>query len=172
MLESCTNRGPRSRQRIADTQFSDLPQKLQFATEHPASLHRPISQARRHPPRRLTVTRHNGRQGGALPSTHRTATASTQQVPAWRSLLLASPSRGGTLVAACTTRGGTSAPQPDDFLHDCNIFRTIAPDGTSPMQYLPPHTRVVGYPIGLGPYRSVAFVWTWPTVLGQEEHAW
>jgi hypothetical protein len=124
----------------------------------PSVIALPYFQARRHPPRRLTVTRHNGRQGGALPSTHRTATASTQQVPAWRSLLLASPSRGGTLVAACTTRGGTSAPQPDDFSRDCNIFRTIAPDDTSPMQYLPPRTRVVGYPIGLGPYRSVAFV--------------
>jgi hypothetical protein len=53
----------------------------------------------------------------------RTATASTEQVPAWRSLLLASPSGGGTLVAACTTRGGTSAPQPDDL---CTIATFVA----------------------------------------------
>jgi hypothetical protein len=91
--------------------------------------------------------------------------------PAWRSLLLASPSGGGSLVAACTPRGGTSAPQPDDFSHDCNIFRTIVPDGTSPMQYLPPHTRVVGYPIDLRPYRSGAFVWTRTIGLVQEESA-
>ena len=56
-----------------------------------------------------------------------------------------------------------------DFSHDCNIFRMITPEGTSPMQYLLPHTRVVGYPIGLRPYRSGAFVWTRTIGLVQEE---
>src|SRR5206468_2475201 len=62
------------------------------------------------------------------------------------------------------------ATEPD-FSHDCNIFRTVTPDGTSPMQYLLPHTRVVGYPIGLRPYRSGAFLWMRTIGLVQEESA-
>jgi hypothetical protein len=58
-----------------------------------------------------------------------------------------------------------------DFSHDCNIFRTITTDGTSPMQYLLPHTRVAGYPMVLRPYRSGGFGWTQTIGLVQEESA-
>jgi len=46
---------------------------------------------------------------------------------------------------------GQSSVAKPAFPYDCNIFRMIMPDGTSPMQYLLPHTRIVGYPIGLRP---------------------
>ena len=40
---------------------------------------------------------------------------------------------------------GYVCPAAGRFVHDCNICRTNATADTSPMQYLPPHTRVVGY---------------------------
>jgi hypothetical protein len=58
-----------------------------------------------------------------------------------------------------------------DFSHDCNIFRTITTDGTSPMQYLLPHTHGAGSPMVLRPYRSGGFGWTQTIGLVQEESA-
>jgi hypothetical protein len=48
---------------------------------------------------------------------------------------------------------------------------TITPDGTSPMQYLLPHTHVAGYPIVLRPYRSGGCGWTQTIDLVQGESA-
>ena len=55
----------------------------------------------------------------------------------WRQAL-----SGAASVDAATTLAGR-------FVHDCNIFSTIATDDARPMQYLLTHTRVAGYPIGL-----------------------
>ena len=42
---------------------------------------------------------------------------------------------GGTLVAVGTTRGGTSAPQPDDFSHDSNMCRKNVAEGVGRLRY-------------------------------------
>jgi len=113
------HRSPRTHWNLGYTGMILLPGCCRdCGTYNPTSVIAPHYFARTSPPPpRPPVTRHNERQ----PT--RTATASTEQVPAWRSLLLASPSGGGTLVAACTTRGGTSAPQPDDL---CTIATFVA----------------------------------------------
>jgi hypothetical protein len=76
-----------------------------------------------------------------------------------------------SVFRGCLTRTEHCIADTLFFSHDCNIFRTITPDGTSPMQYLLPHTRVVGYPTGLGPDRPAVFMWTRTIGLVQEEAA-
>ena len=58
----------------------------------------------------------------------------------WRQAL-----SGAVSVDAATTLAGR-------FVHDCNIFSTIATDDTRPMPYTPPHRKccVISYPCGRG----------------------